>query len=348
MDGTKPQPAILDHRAAGFSLLELLVVLTVIGVLIGLLLPAVQAAREAARQLQCRNNVKQLALAAVSHESSFKFFPTGGWNMYWLGNPDRGFGKRQPGGWIYNILPFIEQQALHDLGASGGTIAIQDANAIRCATPLDGLNCPSRRPATLCRLAYPLQFHLTAGSVGQLARSDYAMNAGDYVQWCRQGADYQEPTSLQEGDDPKFRWDDMSLQTGICHQRSQVTLADVKDGTSSTFLIGEKYINRDHYTDGKDLGDSETMYGADQLDLLRWTGVAGTAGTVADNNLPMQDRSHVLEGNKVQWFGSPHAAAFNASFCDGSTRAISYSIDGEVYRRLGNRKDGLPLDGSRF
>ena len=96
--------------AAGFTLIQLLVVVSIIGILAALLLPAVQAAREAARQTQCGNNVKQLTLAVLSHESALKVFPTGGWAYDWLGDPDRGSGIGQPGGWIYNVLPFLEEQ----------------------------------------------------------------------------------------------------------------------------------------------------------------------------------------------------------------------------------------------
>ena len=225
-------------------------------------------------------------------------------------------------------------------------MTIQDANAQRVATPLPGLNCPSRRPAALYRLAYGIQFRLTNGLITPLARSDYAMNAGDYVQW---HIDADIPSDLTEGDDPNFPWDDMSHQSGISYQRSQVTMADITDGTSKTFLIGEKYINSSHYEDGKDLGDDDTMYCGDDLNLLRWTGIDGTAGTDTNNNLPLRDKSTLVsEGNHVQWFGSAHASGFNMSFCDGSVCAISYSIDAEVYRRLGNRKDGLPINGSQF
>ena len=99
----------------GFTLVELLVVITIIGILIALLLPAVQAAREAARQLQCKNNLKQISLAALNHEHVNRWLPTGGWSDCFVGDPNAGFGKLQPGGFFYNILPYMEQQALHDL-----------------------------------------------------------------------------------------------------------------------------------------------------------------------------------------------------------------------------------------
>ena len=84
----------------GFTLVELLVVIAIIGILIALLLPAVQAAREAARQSQCKNNLKQLALGCLNHENAYKQFPTNGWGYSWVGDADRGFDWRQPGGWI--------------------------------------------------------------------------------------------------------------------------------------------------------------------------------------------------------------------------------------------------------
>ena len=126
-----------------------MVVITIIGILIGLLLPAVQAAREAARQLQCQNNLKQLGLAALNHESATGRLPTGGWLWIWIGDPDRGNDHRQPGGWIYNLLPYLEQQPLHDLQAGKGVGSPERLAAATqmIQTPLSVMNCPTRRPA---------------------------------------------------------------------------------------------------------------------------------------------------------------------------------------------------------
>ncbi len=104
-------------RQFGFTLVELLVVITIIGILISLLLPAVQSAREAARATQCSNNIRQMAVACLHHTEAQGHFPTGGWGWRWAGDPNRGFNHRQPSGWHYNILPYLEQETLHQLGA---------------------------------------------------------------------------------------------------------------------------------------------------------------------------------------------------------------------------------------
>lgn len=95
-------------RSHGFTLIELLVVIAIIGILIGLLLPAVQKVREAANRTQCLNNLKQLALAAHNHDSTFGYLPCVGSGDF---VPNLA-GSTQPGGWSFQVLPFIEQEAM--------------------------------------------------------------------------------------------------------------------------------------------------------------------------------------------------------------------------------------------
>lgn len=140
-------------RAYAFTLVELLVVIAIIGILIALLLPAVQAAREAARRSQCKNNLKQIGLGMMTHLDTQKHYPSSGWGYHWTGDPNKGYGTTQPGGWMYNLLPYIEQKVVHDMAlglagtsASGGGSGTKAAKlADMNSQVINTYNCPSRR-----------------------------------------------------------------------------------------------------------------------------------------------------------------------------------------------------------
>ena len=166
---------------AGFTLVELLVVITIIGVLISLLLPAVQAAREAARKMQCSNNLKQLALGCLNHEQAQGSLPASGWYWLWVGDPDRGFGRAQPGGWIYNVLPYIELGPLRDLGAGMSLANKKTALSQAAQTPISGFYCPTRRSSVALPIRTSEIAFNAASSMTVAGKADYAGNAGIQV-----------------------------------------------------------------------------------------------------------------------------------------------------------------------
>ncbi|MFO0896876.1 MAG: DUF1559 domain-containing protein [Pirellulales bacterium] len=317
-------------RRRGFTLVELLVVIAIIGILIALLLPAVQAAREAARRTECLNHLKQLTLGMIMHQDQYKYYPSGGWGFRWTGDPDRGRGKTQPGGWAYQILPFIEQQAIYNLGAGTSLAQKKQGSAQRIMTPLSVFHCPTRRKAIL----YPnatgswKPAPLISDPVDRVARSDYAANAGTLASLVSFSAG---PNTYAEGDST-FIWPSLQNFNGICANRSEVSQRDLLDGTTNTYFLGERYLSADAYETGFDPGDNEGIYSGDDQDVVRFVG---------PEHEPAQDRLGLIISRT---FGSAHTGRFHASMGDGSVRGISYAIETTVHERLGNREDGQPID----
>jgi prepilin-type N-terminal cleavage/methylation domain-containing protein/prepilin-type processing-associated H-X9-DG protein len=345
-----------EHRF-GFTLVELLVVITIIAILIALLLPAVQSAREAARKSQCANNLKQLGLAALQHEERTKFFPSGGWGYWWIGDPDRGLGKEQPGGWTYSLLQFLEQDQLASLGRDGDPgkwTSVQTAGGAQSLqAALSVMNCPSRRVPVLSPIATSWfggskEFY-GANAVSTVARCDYAACAGDqsFNQWDAGPAGLDDAATRTKN----RTWPDLNKDpnkaTGVCYMRSEVAFSWVGDGTSNTYMLGEKYLNPDSYLNGEDGGDNETTFVGFDNDCCRVTYCPDPPlpTNYVPTHTPMQDTPGVA--NDVR-FGSAHANGCNMCFCDGSVRTIDYAIDPFANRYLGNRDDGRTVDAKKL
>jgi prepilin-type N-terminal cleavage/methylation domain-containing protein len=321
----------------GFTLVELLVVIAIIGILIALLLPAIQAAREAARRMTCQNNLAQLGKAALSHLDAVGHFPSGGWGPGWVGDPDGGFGKMQPGGWIYNLLPFMEFKSIHDMGKSGRSLKgsltpeKKDILARMCEIPIGVFNCPTRRKC----MAFPIGTYFGEGTYNNTSethlhgRSDYAANCGSAPTNFNFG-----PTSYEGL--ASFEWMPNDGFNGVVFQRSMVKQKDIIDGLSHTLFVGEKYINTDFYYNGNDPGDSGPMLQGMDWDMCR----------LANKTYYLyRDRP----GFPMNWyFGSAHAQSCNIICCDASVHAISYDIDPTTWEIFGGRNDRRPLDSSKI
>lgn len=335
-------------KRTGFTLVELLVVIAIIGVLVALLLPAVQAAREAARRTQCMNRLKQIGLAFQNHHDSQRFFPSGGWAVNFVGDPDEGFGKSQPGGWTFSILPYMELSNLRDIGkgvpvTNGESNSRKKAtNTIVVQTEAPEFMCPSRGRKQItptCTGCGPVNVNFE--SKMPMAKMDYAANYGD-TSYCN-GHDicscilpqFSGPGNIVAGKNGSVTWPNTERVTGVVFTRSEVTIAQVSDGTSNTYAVGEKFINPDGYEDDYDPGNDWSMYSGVQDDSVRITHYE-PGGNIL--NTPIQDNVQVIRGNER--FGSSHAGGCFFAMCDGSVQFVSYDISPEAHRRLGNRQDG--------
>ncbi len=315
-----------------FTLVELLVVIAIIGILIALLLPAIQAAREAARRMQCANNLKQIGLGALTHLDAQKFYPTGGWSWWLIGDPDLGYSKRQCGGWVYNILPGLELRGLHDMGKGLSLAEKKTINNKKTHTPLEVMNCPSRRASGL----YPNPFRTqVADNCDDNSPSDNVCHRGDYAA-CAGHKAYYIYTSLGISaiDNPSISWPDTTPLTGVVYLRSETKVKDIRDGTSHTIFVGEKYLNPDNYFTGLDYTDLESYLTGFNDDTARFTGIT------QDNSQPKRDRRGIMDPYA---FGSAHASVCNFVMCDGSVQNISFTIDPAIYIGMGGRDRSLEL-----
>jgi prepilin-type N-terminal cleavage/methylation domain-containing protein/prepilin-type processing-associated H-X9-DG protein len=305
------------NEQRGFTLVELLVVIAIIGVLVGLLLPAVQAAREAARRSTCTNNLKQVGVGLLAHESAKGFFPPGYSNT---------------NGWMVTtfILPYIEQGPLFDQFDTTRPMNVGDATILRLArTVIRTYLCPS---STESDPSQNTKFSVSSGGgTGQrIGLCHYVGFSGSQDLRC---------SSAVGSPNGMFSWD------------SNIRIRDVPDGLSKTFAFTEKTsVSRQssagmvNHVGGVWAGVthpcSSTPNGFENIRYAQTQARVGWS---------------MINGVSTYQFGpaSLHPGGVHCLMGDGSVRFVSENIDAannttqpkSVYFLLAERNDGQTISG---
>jgi len=320
------------RRSSGFTLVELLVVIAIIGILVALLLPAVQAAREAARRMSCTNKLKQIGIAMHNHHDTYGYFPTGGdlpWPVItnYVDSNGTPFGSQKQGlGWCFQILPYMEQQAVHDLRSQPALESVV----------IEGYLCPSRRVHAKqadralndYAAATPAPDDIIEGFTqpDQEPHEDVFWKPRSGGTWTvsynkefngiivRSSYDYKKPNGPLTGNTPP------------------VKIAHITDGTTNTLMVAEKRLDPHKYNTGDWHDDRGWTDGWDP-DIMRCTG------------FPL-DKDGPASGSRGYWFGSAHSGVMFGVFGDGSVHSINYNVDRVLFNRIGDRRDSenLPMN----
>lgn len=299
-----PRPA---GARVGFTLVELLVVIAIIGVLVALLLPAVQAARESARRTQCKSQLREIGLAVQNYSDAHGAYP-----------PGRTTSDQYGVSWAFEILPYIEQQTVHDAFVKGERVD-SPANAAAMRTPIPVYTCPSRRSPGADR-----DFDDNDGPSqvqGEATRGDYAGNAG-----------LEEDMGMEDNDFIGAEID--TTLAGPIYSGSDISERRVTDGLSNTLLVGERHIRpvnpewdpaRAHVLQG-----DSCFLASDSLKTV----LRGTEDGLARGP----------EDNDDEVFGSDHPGVTQFVFLDGHADSFANDRGGEVTGLNPNQVEDIRID----
>ena len=302
---------LLSRKKNAFTLVELLVVIAIIGVLVALLLPAVQAAREAARRTQCLNNLKQMGLALLNHESAKGHFPRGRWNIV-PGDtskhnvPDRPADKSNDHSWQVLALSYAEETNIaqqYDLKKAW----FGADNRTPVSYPIEVFRCPSVPELE--------RFDANFTSVAKPAGGDYGCTNGvGKNTW----SSAQPSLGFYPGDLDGLNEDSdrvIGVLTKVLN-RPPCEIREIADGTSTTVLIAEGAGKPDRYTKGRkgDINGNQS------------TVTAGSGWADPDSGF-MVNSSPIINFSNDNEIYSFHDGGAHFCFADGHTRMINEAVD---------------------
>ena len=298
----------MNRTRQGFTLVELLVVIAVIGVLIALLLPAVQSAREAARRTACKNNLKQVGLALQMHHDTHRALPAG-WETWTPMTPTGPDPLGEPGwGWASRILPFMEESAVGS-NLINFKLPISDpANLAARTTYLPILRCPSD-------ITGPEVFDLDGTSL-QVARANYVGMFGTLEE-----EEHEHEHAAADDDDEHEHGieEHAGHGDGLFLHNHRFGFQEVRDGLSKTIMIGER---------------------SSKLGASTWTGVVTGADEAIVRVVGVADHTPNHPAAHFDDFGSFHSGGALFVLADGSVHFISDNVDLETYHALSTRGEG--------
>jgi prepilin-type N-terminal cleavage/methylation domain-containing protein/prepilin-type processing-associated H-X9-DG protein len=334
------------HKARGFTLIEVLVAIAIVAVLVGLLLPAVQKIREAAARTRCRNNLKQLGLAAHNYHSTFQVFPPGVQATGPLGSVQ------------FVLLPYVEQDARYKQFDLSKSVVDAANHAARIAGDVPGYLCPSD-PST----GAFIDTEPPGSAPGPVGRTNYYANLGAHAWWLDSSGPTAKPPNL----------------SGVFAHGSSVRMTDISDGTSNTAMFAE--IKRgaapDHdrldvtslspvqwnvtaanaaanNTQNGNPTSNATFIGfcnaaASTTNVTGLRYYAGQANLVfythtLPPNYAGRDCMSLLPSNLHLAARSYHPGGVNVALADGSLRFIPDTIPFPAWQALGTRSGGEVVD----
>jgi prepilin-type N-terminal cleavage/methylation domain-containing protein/prepilin-type processing-associated H-X9-DG protein len=309
---------------SAFTLVELLVVIAIIGVLVALLLPAVQMAREAARRSSCSNNAKQIGLGAHNFIDIRGYLPPSR-----LANASANATTNWVT-WAVIMLPYLEQANYFQQWDETKAYEVHPAAVTRVGVP--AYFCPSRRR--------PSQAFSNDSPTGGL--SDYAACAGRGPNDGVSAAGVINANA--NGAMICARWMLDASQTRIVEWKGAIRLATITDGTSNTFLIGEKHVRR---TTRFGTGEDRSVYtSANSNNFRRYAGRDGTDPNIHYTICKyVNDAANTTQTVDNRCFGSWHPAGCHFVFVDGSVRFVKENADIDTIGRLAQIDDGLTISG---